>query len=614
MQNANQKKIRSILKKGHAGKYYDNDELPDIINTLIINIQKNVSDVDNSTITTFMAQYLHYSNKQDKYYFNLKKKQKKNIDDYINMLQSYDSVNDIDNEEDSEKIEEVLCEEIIINNSDSDSESDLNTEELEELEREFNEQFLPKNTDTFNTKMTEKKYKFPEEQKYTLTQKTDPQYGPFGTQWVHDTQMDDGLDNETKRLSKQFDVLRAIILPEQRSEEWFKMRTGKITASDGGAILGDNKYSLPFQFIMKKTVGIPFESSEACYHGTKLEEPATMIYEYRMNVKVEEFGLMGHSKYDFLGASPDGICSKWKHNGVHRSKYVGRMLEIKCPFRREIKTSGPIKGHICPLYYWDQVQLQLECCDLEECDFWQCTIREYESRDDFVEDTDPNEPFRSLEFGFEKGCLIQLLPKDKMQKVKDGGYKKWYKALNGRTKDYKGGYWDVVYSSSKFIYPPKINMSPYECDKWVTKTLTNLQFNTKWKNYVFDKVIYWRLEKSHSVTIKRDREWFAEKLPIYKEYWNYVLFLRENPKQMDLFKRYLNTKHEPAKTKSKRINEEIMKVVRKLYNTSAPNYDKYLIKLEEEIMDVEKNNLNINTDYEVDYEEEIIIPKRNLFR
>ena len=36
---------------------------------------------------------------------------------------------------------------------------------------------------------------------------------------------------------------------------------------------------------------------------------------------------------------------------------------------------GEIDGEICPHYYWVQVQVQLECCDLEEFDFWQCSIR-----------------------------------------------------------------------------------------------------------------------------------------------------------------------------------------------------------------------------------------------
>tara|TARA_A100001015_G_C14893055_1_gene673244 strand:- start:796 stop:1179 length:384 start_codon:yes stop_codon:yes gene_type:complete len=62
-----------------------------------------------------------------------------------------------------------------------------------------------------------------------------------------------------------------------------------------------------------------------------LEEPATMAYQYRMNVIVEEFGLMMHPKYSFLGASPDGIVNKYKLDGEHKTKYVGRMLYPKCP-------------------------------------------------------------------------------------------------------------------------------------------------------------------------------------------------------------------------------------------------------------------------------------------
>ena len=75
------------------------------------------------------------------------------------------------------------------------------------------------------------------------------------------------------------------------------------------------------------------------------------------------------------------------------------MLEIKCPNRRRIKLNldepitdlilGSKKG-ICPSYYWCQVQLQLNCCDLDECDFWQCEIIEYVDRVDFVNDSKEN--------------------------------------------------------------------------------------------------------------------------------------------------------------------------------------------------------------------------------
>ena len=86
--------------------------------------------------------------------------------------------------------------------------------------------------------------------------------------------------------------------------------------------------------------------------------------------------------------------------------------------------SGEIIDNICPVYYWIQTQLQLECCDLEECDFWQAEIKEYSSRLEFIDDTDPCEPFRSKTTGFEKGCIIQLLPKSKMTDVRNYGEQK----------------------------------------------------------------------------------------------------------------------------------------------------------------------------------------------
>ena len=92
------------------------------------------------------------------------------------------------------------------------------------------------------------------------------------------------------------------------------------------------------------------------------------------------------------------------------------MLEIKCPLSRKIEMEGDIDD-ILPIYYQVQVQLQLECCDLDECDFWQCKITEYVSRVEFINDTDPIEGFRSKRTGFEKGCLIQLIPKSKMKEI-----------------------------------------------------------------------------------------------------------------------------------------------------------------------------------------------------
>lgn len=288
---------------------------------------------------------------------------------------------------------------------------------------------------------------------FKYTKKTELKFGPYSDSWVHDSQTDDVLSDEQKRLLKIVKKLLTIEYPAQRSPKWFEMRESSITASDSGCVLNDNAHEPPYKIYIKKLLKPPFEASMFCYHGTKLEQIATMVYEYRMNIRIEEFGLVKHPKYPFLAASPDGIIGKYKLNGLNKTKYVGRMLEIKCPAVRKLRDDNPFYNI---KYYEDQVQLQLECCDLEECDFWQNTITEYQSREEFLNDTDFNEPFRSKKTGMEKGCLIQLLPKNKIS-------------------DLHNDYENIICGYSKFLYPPKIDMTPLECDIWVAYTLNNLE-------------------------------------------------------------------------------------------------------------------------------------------
>jgi putative phage-type endonuclease len=401
-------------------------------------------------------------------------------------------------------------------------------------------------------------YRYPIEHKMKPIKRSLDTYGPFGTQWIHDVQFDDPIDSKISEMRKRFDVLRAVKVPEQRTLEWYKMRDEKITASDGGCVVGVNDHEPEYKFIVKKTIGSPFIQNEFCYHGKKYEEIATLIYEYRMNVSSDEFGLMGHPIYSFLGASPDRICNYYKNDGKHLSKYVGRMIEIKCPLVRKIKMDGEIINHICPIYYWVQVQLQLECCNLEECDFWQCEIKEYESQEEFLEDTDPSEPFRSKRTGFEKGCLIQLIAKKRMPDI------------------IAGKYLDVIYEDSIWIYPPKIEMSPYDCSVWIAETLPRISNESKYADYYFDKVLYWKLIKSKSVTILRDRDWFTENLPILQKMWNYVLTLRENKDNASLLDKYINSR---VIKKSK----EIMSVIDKLCNLKHPQYNKFIESIKQEI-------------------------------
>jgi putative phage-type endonuclease len=489
-----------IKQKNYEGNLYNKKELRNLVPEIVNDTKIHTSD----EVAQLLSQYTYYNKSEDKYYINFKRKQSsQNQPDFLALLKG-----------------EIP--------TDSEEEQQAKKEQQQQKDNKVNNLTL---------------------------------YGPFGSQWIHDEQVDDKLTESQLKMIQHFNKLRAIISPDQRTDNWHKMRSSKITASDGAQSIGQNKYDQQYGFILKKTVGSPFKSNEACYHGKKFEQVATMIYEYRMNVRVDAFGLLEHPKYSFLGASPDGICTPYKHDGKHLSRFVGRMLEIKCPLRRKILKEGEIIDNICPLYYWVQVQLQLECCELDECDFWQCDIREYNSREDFIKDTSTTDKFRSDTFNFEKGCLIQLMPRKKMKEIQSGKYD------------------EIMHEESTFIYPPKIEMSPEECDIWLAETLSNLDKNDDYKDYYFDKIIYWRLEDSGCVTIKRDTKWFEEKLPEFKKMWDYVLFFREDKTRLDLLVQYINSL-------PKKINKDIMNVIENLVTNKQQ--DKYIKDLKTII---ENNNI-----------------------
>lgn len=380
-------------------------------------------------------------------------------------------------------------------------------------------------------------------------------FGPFSRDWIHDIQVDDDVSKpEIIRRRLQFEKLNSIKYPAQRSPEWYAQRDGKITASDAGVVIGENKYEFPYKMIVKK-IRETFQNNEATYHGKKYEDIAKLIYEYRMNVSVHEFGMVEHPVIGCLGASPDGIITPYKNDGIHLTELVGRMIEIKVPLSRQIQKTGEIKGEICPIYYWDQVQLQLECCDLDECDFWQCTLREYPSWETFLNDTCKSEPFRSKTTSFEKGVLIQILPSDKIVEKKDPQYL------------------SVVHEYAKFIHPPKIEMTPEDCKIWLDDEISKL--NTTNPNYSLDRVVYWYLAVSHCELIKRDNKWFESVKHKYTEMWDYITFVRSDIKYKNFILDIVDNVTLNDKFKDKYIEENKNKVIFELLNILQKDNTKY---------------------------------------
>jgi putative phage-type endonuclease len=338
---------------------------------------------------------------------------------------------------------------------------------------------------------------------------------------------------EYKKLYDRYNFLANVPQPVQRSLEWFALRNDMITASSGACVLGENKYEKPDKVLLEKIGhGEKFGENKFVHHGKKYEKIATMIYEHIYNVKVGEFGLIPHQKTElsssipFLGASPDGICTNCTLDGKF-SNMIGTMLEIKCPLSREIVTKGIEDGEICPHYYWVQVQLQLECCDLENCDFWQCNIREFDDIENinicpnsYTENQDEKIIFSN---NFKRGMILQFLPKnhvlEKYEKLE------WY---------------------GKYIYPPHLDMNINEYYKWSNNMITNYQkyYPDLVNDYYFDKILYWKLESSHNYKIKRNNEWFQLNLPKFKNFWDKVELYRNNDEEKQ---NYLDNIKKPKK-------------------------------------------------------------------
>lgn len=530
MQKDIQNKVKICLKNLSDKSYKTEKELSDDIDKIITD---NTTDgvkivIDGRLIKNYLIQYTHYMKKTNVYKINIKKKRS----DDNNFVLLLVGTKKIDN--------------IIDNTNSNIDDTNNNTNMIDNT----NDVDVDQNMNTI--------YEYPKEKQINYKISFDEKYGPFGTQSVYDVQIDDEVTPLMLENTIKFDSLREIISPPQRSKEWFAQRETAITASDGASALGLSSYDPFHSFLFKKMGIVPFEGNQFCYHGTKYEQIATMIYERRKNVHVEDFGLMKHPKYDFIAASPDGICSPYKFDGIHLTKHVGTMLEIKCPATRNIHKDG---GE-CPKHYWMQVQQQLECCDLDDCDFWQCVIEEYKSREEFLDDTDPEEPFKSKEFGLEKGCIIQLLPKSKMNDTINGKYK------------------ETVYEHSKWLYPPSIAMTPYELDKWTAEMVSSeLVKNPKYYDYFVDKIYYWKLKDSKCTLIKRDKQWFADNIKKFEKVWNMISFFKNNIDKLSLLYSYV----ENMDFKS---SKKISMVLNQIYDTTNPEYDSIIDDIKNNIADM----------------------------
>jgi hypothetical protein len=136
---------------------------------------------------------------------------------------------------------------------------------------------------------------------------------------------------------------------EQRTDEWFALRRGRITASQAYALERESTQQTLLAELVREKAGLPkaFQGSEATRYGTDAEPLARAAFAEEFHLPVAEVGFVTLGR---LGASPDGVAG-------------GRLLEIKCPYSRAIP-DDPYAEHLA------QVNFQLGVCGLDRAFLW----------------------------------------------------------------------------------------------------------------------------------------------------------------------------------------------------------------------------------------------------
>lgn len=279
--------------------------------------------------------------------------------------------------------------------------------------------------------------------------------------------------------------------PIQRTPEWFKARYSVITASEAASCLPMTEeickiyvdtfniknfkynpdkyisiYDTKEDYIIKKCKGFygenTFKDNIFTLHGKKFENIASRLYEQKFNTKILEFGLLPHSRLKYLSASPDGITPD------------GVMIEIKCPYSRKIK-----EGEL-PIYYFVQIQIQLECADLDFCDFLECEIKELNSEQDFLT--------LKINENQDKGIILHKINSES--------------------------------ENDKYIYPPN------DIIDYILWSKNQIELY-KSQNIII-KPIYYFIEKWFVIKIKREKEWFNSIKHHLKNSINLILKLQKD--------------------------------------------------------------------------------------
>jgi len=310
------------------------------------------------------------------------------------------------------------------------------------------------------------------------------------------------LEKSERNLAEKIEKLMAVPMQEQRSQEWYNQRNNLLTASNIWKVFSTQaQYNSLIVEKCKPTVenaeAMRSISSSSSLHWGILFEPITaQIYCMKNITQLGEFGCIVHPRYSFLGASPDGI------NIDPSSPLYGRMIEIKNVVSRQIN-GIPLEA------YWIQMQLQMEICDLEECDFIETKFAKITREEWIAEDVD-----------LQVGIILRVGPRIFVPfseiepddaTIEYDGDSDTRKVVYADTAQYK--------QDPFYVYVP-FDISRESQEIWVQ----NYRLNNP--GLVVMEIIYWKLEYYSCIFVHRNREWFQAALPKIEECWKIVEYER----------------------------------------------------------------------------------------
>jgi putative phage-type endonuclease len=282
------------------------------------------------------------------------------------------------------------------------------------------------------------------------------------------------IDTSTQlHLNNVVVQLKANPQAPQRSPEWFAMRKTSIGASEIATIFNKNPFMKRVDLLLKKLdykdPNKPTRVSMHCIHGIKYEEIATLCYSKYNNTVVNEFGSIKDKHIGCIAASPDGITD------------AGVMVEIKCPFTREIFGAPGVN-------YWHQMQQQLHVCELLKCDFLECKIIEY-NWNEFKQDK------LNHITEFEIGIIIEYI----------------------NTSDDAD-----AFTRNGWIYAP-LNLSLNEYITWIAEEREKMSID---ENKEFSRIIPWKLMIYSILEIYKKQDWWDKYGLEILKFWDELEILK----------------------------------------------------------------------------------------